>query len=266
MILDDIIAKRLNQLKREKRLISLPEMKLLASKAQKTRNFKSALKKKNLSIIAEVKKASPSKGVICENFDPMMIARAYEKAGADAISVLTEKNYFQGSSDYLSEIKKITSVPVLRKDFIIDEYQIYESKYIGADAILLIAALLDTKKISEFCKIADSLGLACLVEVHNEAELKSALLARCDIIGINNRNLKTFEVNLDITKTLAKNIENNVLLVSESGIKTNDDMRIVKSSGANAVLIGEAFMKKITSHKSIEEAIFSEMKLLRENI
>ena len=244
MILDDIVAKRKEQLAIAKAKISDTEIITLAEKVTfSTKDFKAALSTKKLAVIAEVKKASPSKGLICEDFNPVEIAKAYEKSGANAISVLTEEFYFKGSSDFLREIRSEVSIPLLRKDFIIDPYQIYEARVIGADAILLIAALLDTSTIMMYRKIATELGLNCLVEVHNEEELSSALQAKCDIIGINNRNLKTFDVSLEITRRLAKLIPNDCIIVSESGIATNEDMQFVRNSGANAVLIGETLMR-----------------------
>lgn len=244
MILDDIVIKRKGQLKLAKAKISDNEIIALAKKiTSPTKDFKAALSTEKLAVISEVKKASPSKGLICENFNPVEIAKTYEKAGANAISVLTEEFYFKGSSDFLTAIRKEVSIPLLRKDFIIDPYQIYEARVIGADAILLIAALLDTNTIIQYRKIAADLGLHCLVEVHNEEELSSSLQAKCDIIGINNRDLKTFNVSLEVTSRLAKLIPNNCIIVSESGIATNEDMLAVKNSGANAVLIGETLMR-----------------------
>lgn len=258
MILNDIVAKRIEQLEREKERIPFPQMKQLAEASPMPRGFRAALQKEGISIIAEVKKASPSKGVICENFDPAEIAAAYEKAGADAISVLTEEYYFKGSSAYLSAIRQKTSIPILRKDFIIDEYQIYEARFIGADAVLLIAALLNMDAIKSFSETARKLGLACLTEVHDMRELESALAAGCDIIGINNRNLKTFEVSLNVTKSLAESVPEDIILVSESGIRSYEDMQSVKSYGADAVLIGEAFMRESTAEK-----IAAQMHILR---
>ena len=244
MILDEIVEKRQQQLTREKQKISFEEMQKLALESKRpVLNFYGALKMEGLSVIAEVKKASPSKGVIREDFRPAEFVRAYEKGGAAAISCLTEEFYFQGSSEYLKEVRKATRLPILRKDFIIDPYQIYEARVIGADAVLLIAALLDTETLVSFMSIAKSLGLHCLTEVHNEAELQSAMKAGAEIIGINNRDLKTFRVSLEATKMLAEQLPQKVVKVSESGIGSREDMETVRQYGADAVLIGETLMR-----------------------
>jgi len=244
MILDEIIEKRKIQLEREKATVSPEEMKKKAL-AIKTpcRDFYAALRKDGLSVISEVKKASPSKSVICEDFHPVDIAVNYEKAGADAISCLTEEFYFKGSSEYLKAIRKAVDLPILRKDFIFDEYQIYEARSIGADAVLLIAAVLDTDTMNHFRELAESLGMNCLFESHNEEELESILKCSPKIVGINNRNLKTFEVSLKHTRRLASLIPENCVVVSESGIASNDDMRFVRENGADAVLVGETLMR-----------------------
>lgn len=244
MILDDIAVYRRQQLEREKSVCSPEEMKKAAEKLSvPCKDFAGALKAQGLSVIAEVKKASPSKGVIQPNFDPVSTAVQYEQAGARAVSCLTEEHYFQGSSKYLRMIREKISLPILRKDFIIDPYQIYEAKVIGADAILLISAMLDTKTIREYNKIATSLGLFVLAESHNEEELDSVLEAGCDIIGINNRNLKTFEVSLETTVHLAEKVPKGYTIVSESGIKDSEDIKLLLSCGADAVLIGETLMR-----------------------
>ncbi len=244
MILDDIVAKRLEQLSREKKKISPGEMEKRALEEKRpVLDFYGALKMEGLSVIAEVKKASPSKGLIREDFHPAAFAKAYEKGGAAAISCLTEEHYFQGSSDYLREVRQAVSLPILRKDFIIDPYQIYEARVIGADAILLIAALLDTEMLVSFMSISKSLGLYCLTEVHNETELQSAVKAGADIIGVNNRDLKTFRVSLETTKALAGQLPDKVVKVSESGIGSREDMKMVRQYGADAVLIGETLMR-----------------------
>ncbi len=210
-----------------------------------------------------MKKASPSKGVICENFQPAEIARAYQTAGANAISVLTEEHYFHGSAAVLQEVRKNVELPILRKDFIIDEYQIHEARVIGADAILLIAAILDTQTMERFFNLAHSFNLDCLTEVHNADELESAVAAGADIIGINNRNLKTFEVNLGTTRILAENVPDEVILVSESGLRTDMDLLMVRKFGADAVLIGESFMRKVDGAKDLQAVISGEMQALR---
>lgn len=252
MILDAIVEKRKEQLAREKSLISETEMKKRAQEVVRpTLDFKKALTAGSPSVIAEVKKASPSKGLICADFHPVSIAQAYEKAGANALSVLTEEYYFQGSTGYLKAIREAVDLPILRKDFIIDPYSIYEARLAGADAVLLIAALLDTQRLKEYQALAQSLGLACLAEVHNEEELESVLAAGCEIVGINNRNLKTFEVTLKTTEELAKKAPPGKVLVSESGIQEKNDMHFVKNSGAHAVLIGETLMRSGDIEKTL---------------
>lgn len=257
MILDDIIEKRKIQLEKEKNVVSFEDMKKAALEVKKPcKNFFSALKNNNMSIISEVKKASPSKSVICKDFHPVDIAKEYEKAGANAISCLTEEFYFKGSGNYLKEIRNAVDLPLLRKDFIFDEYQIYEARTIGADAILLIAAILDCETMNRFRELAESLGMNCLFEAHNEEELESILKCSPKIIGINNRNLKTFEVSLENTKKLAAMIPESCVTVSESGIKDNTDMKYVRKCGADAVLIGETLMRS--------ENIAETMKMLRD--
>lgn len=244
MILDKIVAKRRLQLERETAALPLELVKAQAlERTEPTRDFAAALRGEYLSVIAEVKKASPSKGLICADFHPVEIAKTYEANGANALSVLTEEHYFQGSSDYLRAIRAEVTLPILRKDFIIAPYQIYEARAMGADAILLIAALLDTETLREFARVAHGLGLHCLTEVHNEEELSSALAAQSDIIGINNRNLKTFAVDLAVTQRLAQMVPEELTLVSESGIRNNDDMKAVRRHGTDAVLIGETLMR-----------------------
>jgi indole-3-glycerol phosphate synthase len=205
--------------------------------------FKDALKKEGLSFICEIKKASPSKGVIAESFPYLGIAKEYETAGADALSVLTEPKFFLGSGGYLKEISGAVFLPTLRKDFIVDEYQIYEAKTLGASAVLLICALLDNEKLKEFLKIAHILGMSALVETHAKEEIFSALDAGAEIVGVNNRDLRTFEVDLNTSAALRKFVPKDVLFVSESGIKTRADIELLESVGADAVLIGEQMMR-----------------------
>jgi len=204
--------------------------------------FEKALGKEGVSYICEVKKASPSKGIIAEDFPYVDIAREYEEAGADAISVLTEPDYFMGSDAHMREIRSRINLPLLRKDFIIDPYQIQQSRFLGADAILLIAAILSPAQIMRFIGIADEYGLSSLVEVHDEQELKIALEAGARVIGVNNRNLRTFTVDLHNSIRLRKLTPKDVIFVAESGIRTREDMAALRESDADAVLIGEALM------------------------
>lgn len=242
-ILMDICWARASQLAREKERTPLPEMRRLAEIAPPRPGFIQALEKPGLSCICEVKKASPSKGLIRPDFHPAALAREYEAAGADCISCLTEEHYFQGSSEYLRDIAQNVNIPILRKDFIFDAYQIYEAKALGASAVLLIAAILNDAHLREFFDLAHALGLDCLVEVHTAEEVERAQKLKPRLLGVNNRNLKTFEVDLAHTAALASLREPGQLFVSESGIRNNADMKTVQANGADAVLIGETLMR-----------------------
>jgi len=228
-----------------------------------TRSFYHALKnpKRFLGLIAEIKKASPSKGIIKANFDHKKIAKSYEEGKADCLSVLTDRTFFQGDKAYLKEIKEIVDIPVLRKDFIIDEKQVFESREIGADAILLIAEALSVKKLKKLYDLAVSIDLDVLVEVHSEKALNQLLdVFVPNIIGVNNRDLKTFHTDIHHLKGLKKHLPNDVLLVSESGIFTKEDLNIVNSYGAKAVLVGESLMRKDNQQNAIYE-LFGEEKV-----
>lgn len=244
-ILDEIAKRtyvRVEELKKSRDTVSLRrEAEVLA--VNKSFLFKQALSTPDISFICEVKKASPSKGVIAEDFPYLSIAKEYEEAKAAAISVLTEPYFFQGKDCYLQEIAKEVSIPVLRKDFIIDEYQIYEAKLLGASAVLLICSLLEESRVKEYLNIAHSLGLSALVEAHTEEEVETALRTEAGIIGVNNRNLQTFEVDLTTSCKLRHMIPEEIIFVSESGIKTAQDVKLLKENKTNAVLIGETFMR-----------------------
>ncbi|HHT88018.1 MAG TPA: indole-3-glycerol phosphate synthase TrpC [Clostridiales bacterium] len=214
-----------------------------ALRSCRTENTITEIGRSNMHFICEVKKASPSKGVISHDFPYLDIARDYVLAGASAISVLTEPEFFLGSDRYLNEISKAVDIPVLRKDFILDEYQIYESKIIGADAVLLIGSLLEADKLKRFIKICDELGMSALVEAHTAAEIEKALEAEARIIGVNNRNLQTFEVDLENCIRLRDLVPGDIIYVAESGIRTREDIKLLESAGIDAVLIGEAFMR-----------------------
>jgi len=205
--------------------------------------FEKALKQRGLSFICEVKKASPSIGLIAKSFPYVKIAKAYERAGAAAVSVITEPEFFLGNNVHLTDIKSAVSLPLLRKDFTVDAYQIYESHWLGADAVLLICALLDTDKLKDFLAICDELGISALVEAHTAAEVKAALEAGARIIGINNRDLKTFEVNINTCLSLRKLVPDDKIFVAESGIKSPEDIELLRTANTNAVLIGEALMR-----------------------
>jgi len=245
MILDDIVEKTKQRVLLHKQAKSLETLRKQIEVMEINNDFpfEKALATKEISFICEIKKASPSKGVISQDFPYRTIAKDYETAGASAISVLTEPDFFQGSDTYLSEIVSLVTIPVLRKDFIIDPYQIYESKTIGASAILLICALLDTETLKEYISISHHLGLSALVEVHDEMELHSAIQAGARIIGVNNRDLKTFTVDLSTSFRLRKLVPEHILFVSESGIKTTADITLLQENKTDAVLIGETLMR-----------------------
>lgn len=209
--------------------------------------------KKDIAFICEVKKASPSKGLIAEGFPYLEIAKEYEEAGADCISVLTEPDYFQGDNRYLTEISREVNIPVLRKDFTVDEYQIYEAKLIGADAVLLICSLLDTNTLHKYIKICHDLGLSALVEAHTSQEIQSAISAGARIIGVNNRNLKTFEVDLSNSIRLRELVPRDIIFVAESGISTSGHISQLRAAGVNAVLIGETLMRSKNKRQMLEE-------------
>lgn len=245
MILDSIFANRAKQLLKLKEKTPISEIEKRAQRYaenNKTIDFAAALQKDSLSVIAEVKRASPSKGMICAEFDPVRIAREYESAGAAAVSVLTEETYFLGSAAYLEAIRKAVSLPILRKDFIFDEWQICEARLIGADAILLIAAMLDEKRLKTLLAYARGLGLEGLVETHNEHEVEAAVNAGAKIIGVNNRNLHDFSVDTDLAVRLSELLPKDAVFVAESGIKNRGDACKMRKAGADAVLVGEALM------------------------
>lgn len=247
MFLNKITATKREEvaLLKESTTIAAMEKKISAMPA--CLGFERALsegRKRKMGLIAEVKKASPSKGLIRETFDPVDIASSYVQAGTDCISVLTDVPYFQGSNENLIRVRQAVQVPLLRKDFTIDPYQIYEARVIGADAILLIAAILTTEQMREYSELAKAIGLDTLIEVHNLPELERVLELETTLIGINNRNLHTFETSLKTTEQLVKHIPSGVTIVSESGISGPDEIEWLSSVGAHAVLIGEHFMRQ----------------------
>ena len=236
-----------------KQALSLAERQAKSGGGPATFPFEQALSAPGLSFICEVKKASPSKGIIAENFPYLHIAREYEAVGAVAVSVLTEPEYFLGSDRYLREIAASVQIPALRKDFIIDPYQIYEAKILGAAAVLFICSLLKTETLFSYICAARELGLSALVEIHNEAEAESALRAGTRIIGINNRNLKTFEVDPGLTARLRRLIPAGIIVVAESGINSPDDIRALKDLGIDAVLVGESLMRAADKRRFLAE-------------
>jgi len=244
MILSRIIEEKKRVVEESKRMKSQAELVEEMRTVSVRSSFKKGISRPHhVNLIAEIKKASPSKGIIRGDFNPARIAMTYQANGASAISVLTDERFFEGKLEHIKIVKEHVSLPVLRKDFIIDEYQIYESAAAGADAILLIAELLSAGELAGFYGLAASLGLDVLIEVHNEEDIEKALKSNAEIIGINNRDLHTFKVDLGVTQKLLRMIPAVKVRVSESGIKTYEDVMFLKSLGINAVLIGEAFME-----------------------
>lgn len=253
MILDDIVEARKKDYDIIKEKMPLEKLKEMVNIPEnKEYRFYDLFKKKDFIYICECKHKSPSKGIIKENYNYLDIAKEYEKAGADCISCLTEPRFFLGSDEHLINIKKNVSIPVLRKDFIFDEYQIYEAKLIGADLILLICAILDNDKLKRFIDLAHSLGLSCLVETHNEEEIDNAIKCGAKVIGVNNRNLKDFSVDNSLSRKLREKYKD-IILISESGIKDNNDVSLIKKAKLNGVLVGEALMKSDNISKTLKE-------------
>ena len=243
MILDDIVAKKRIDLAEQERAVPLSVLEKRAQFAPPVRDFSAALSREGLAVIAEVKRASPSKGTIAEAFDHLAVARRYEAGGAAAVSVLTEKHFFRGDDRYLAEIRNATALPVLRKDFIVAERQVVEARALGADAVLLIAAILCDAEMKRFSRLAGEMGLHCLFEAHDETEAKRVADCGAKIVGINNRDLNTFEVSLGAFERLRPLIPEGALAVAESGIQTKDDALRMKDAGADAILVGESLMK-----------------------
>jgi indole-3-glycerol phosphate synthase len=255
-ILDEIVSTKKKRLQDAKIRLPIKELRTKISDSEQPRDFEAALKlsaDNKIKLIAEIKQASPSGGIIRKNFDHISIARTYEEKAVHAVSVLTEEDFFRGSLAFLSDVKKVLTRPVLRKDFIFDEYQIYESRANQADAILLIATILDRNQAAEYLHLSKELSLSVLFEVHNVVELETALLLNCDIIGINNRNLKTLKVDIQTTFDIKRQIPSEKIIVSESGIKARGDVERLKEAGINAMLIGTSFMESEDIGKKIDE-------------
>ena len=253
-ILDEIVAYTKDRIAAEKDKLPLQELRSFAeSMPDDGFRFEKALKKDDIAFICECKKASPSKGVIAEEFHYLTIADEYDKAGADAISVLTEPKWFMGQDAYLQEIAEQVSIPCLRKDFTIDEYMIFQAKVFGASAVLLIVSLLPGDVLREYREIADSLGLSALVEAHDEAEIETALDSGARIIGVNNRNLKDFSVDTSNSKRLREMVPHELVFVAESGIKTADDVSAMREIGVDALLVGETLMRADDKRKMLEQ-------------
>ena len=253
-ILDRLAAYAQERVTAAKQNISIEELKERAvSLPRGDFAFEKALKKDDIAFICECKKASPSKGVIAGDFLYLQIAKAYESAGADCISVLTEPKWFLGSDRYLQEIAAAVHIPCLRKDFTVDAYMLYEAKCLGAAAVLLICSILSEEQIKAYIRICDTLGLSALVEAHDEAEVKTALRCGARIIGVNNRNLKDFSVDTDNSRRLRRLIPKDVVFVSESGVKTPEDVQLLREVGADAVLIGETLMRAADKKQILNE-------------
>jgi indole-3-glycerol phosphate synthase len=258
MFLDKIVATKHEEVKRLKETISIAEMEKRISDLPACLGFETALtkrRKRDMGLIAEVKKASPSKGLIRADFEPVQLARQYEDAGADCISVLTDEPYFQGSNEYLSRVRQSVNVPILRKDFTIDAHQIYEARMIGADAVLLIAAILTAEQMKQFLSLSRDLGLDALVEVHDREELDKVLELDATLIGINNRNLKSFVTDIRTTEQLIRHIPAGKTIVSESGISSPQEIGYLKSLGVHAVLVGEHFMRQPEVGKAVHDLL-----------
>ena len=255
MILEEIAARTVQRVAEEKAAVPLSEMKKRAEALDANTGFpfRKALSGDEMSFICEVKRASPSKGLIAPDFPYLDIARDYERAGASAISCLTEPFWFKGRDEYLAEISNAVKIPVLRKDFTVDEYMIYQAKTLGASAVLLICSILSKEQLSEYLGIAHSLGLSALVEAHDEDEVRTALSVGAGIIGVNNRDLRTFTVDINNSARLRKLVPPEVLFVSESGIKTAADIEALRSNGTNAVLIGETLMRSPDKKAALDE-------------
>ena len=252
-ILEEIAEKTRERIRKEKLQLPLEQLKALAEKAPQQPSFLEALKKTGMSYICEVKKASPSKGLIAADFPYLEIAKEYEAAGASAISCLTEPFYFMGSDTYLREITETVDIPVLRKDFTVDKYMIYQAKAFGAAAVLLICAILNDQELLEYRELAETLGMDALIEAHDEEEVARALKAGAKIVGVNNRDLKTFKVDMNNSIRLRNLAPDNVVFVSESGIKNAGDIAILERNRVGAVLIGETLMRSPKKREALEE-------------
>ncbi len=256
-ILKKIIARKEQEILDAKKLISPDKMMEQAYDNRNTRDFFAALKNKadlgQNAVIAEIKKASPSKGILRENFNPIEIAKSYEKHGAACLSVLTDRDFFQGDDQYLIDARSAVSLPVLRKEFIIEPYQVFQSRALGADCILLIAACLSDSQMEDLSMLAITLKMDVLVEVHNLEELKRTMALRLPMIGINNRNLRTFEVSLQTTLELLETAGDDTLVITESGILTKEDVALMNNNGIHGFLVGEAFMRQDNPGKALQE-------------
>ena len=258
-ILKKIIKRKQEEIAERLKIISLEQVKQAAAQASPVRGFVDAIKAKidsgKAAVISEIKKASPSKGLLRENFNPAEIAKSYAENGAACLSILTDKDYFQGHEDYLKQARAACDLPVIRKDFIIDPYQVYEARAIDADCMLLIVAALDDETLHTLFTLAKELGMDVLMEVHDEDEMARALKTKARLIGVNNRNLRTFDTSLDTTLRMLNMVSDNHILVTESGIHSIDDVQLMRDSGVNSFLVGEAFMRAEDPGEKLAELI-----------
>jgi indole-3-glycerol phosphate synthase len=255
MILQKIIENKKEEIERQKKILPLGELRQMLVDRPPTRDFDGAIRNRDCAVIAEVKRSSPSKGRIREDFDPVGIAGIYEDNGASAISILTERKFFEGRAAYIPQIGRSVKLPLLRKDFIIDPYQINEARVLGADALLLIARILEAGEMRDFLGIASELGLAALVEVHNEADVEKAISSGARIVGINNRDLATFRTDLDVSIRLARRIPKAITVVSESGIDSRGEIEKLMEAGIHAFLVGESLMRAKDMGKKLRELL-----------
>jgi indole-3-glycerol phosphate synthase len=254
-MLDKIVAQKREEVEQKKKAVAIACLQERIARQKPSLDFALALKSDHIRLIAEVKKASPSRGMLKPKFDPVGLAQTYAEGCAAAISVLTESNYFMGSIEHLEAIKEVVKLPLLRKDFIFDPYQVYESRAYGADALLLIAAILSQRQLKELISLSHSLGLKCLVEVHNEGELERAIISEAEIIGINNRDLNTFTVDINTTRRLRPLVPEEKIVVSESGIKSQRDIEKLRNWKVDAVLVGEALVTAPDIRAKIKELL-----------
>jgi len=258
MILQKIIDNRRSEVARQKEILPHSELRRMLADRPPTRDFAGALRGRGCAVIAEVKRSSPSKGRIRDDFDPASIARTYEESGASAVSILTERKFFEGSAAYVPQIRKAVNLPLLRKYFIVDPYQIAETRVLGGDALLLIARVLEAHELLDCFGLAAELGLAALVEVHDEADLEKALSAGARIVGINNRDLQTFRTDLEVSIRLARRIPKGVTVVSESGIEGRRDIERLMEAGIHAFLVGESLMRETDIGRKLRELLGNE--------
>ncbi len=268
MILNQIVQHKKEEVARKEKELPLNVLIDMLVGIEPPKRFRLQLSNNGgIAVIAEIKRASPVKGLLCSNFDPAVLANTYYEGGAKAISVITEQLYFSGKGEYISLAKKAAALPVLRKDFIINEYQVFESRALGADAVLLIVSILDDETLGRLLRLASILGMDTLVEVHDHDELNRALKAGAGMIGVNNRNLKTFQVNLAATLELADEIPKDAFLVSESGIATREDILLLEQAGVKAVLVGEALVRADDPGSKLKELLgYKERKMVHGNM